>query len=646
MARRTIYLKTIPPAEAIAKARAALDRDRLVGTETVAVSEAAGRVTAAPVYARYSSPAFHAAAMDGIAVKAESTFAAREGHTLRLEPETDFLPVNTGEPVPPGMDAVIKIEETVEAAGGAVLIEAPAFPWQHVRRVGQDIVATELMLPRNHSLSPYDIGALLTAGVWEVEVRERVKLVFIPTGDEVLDFTLRPVPGLGQVIESNSQVFCALARSWGAEPSRVPPVPDDPQALREALRQALASDAQVVVVGGGSSAGTRDFTASVFAELGEVLAHGLAVSPGKPTLLAVAGGKLLVGAPGYPGSAVVCFEEVLAPLVAWLGHACPPAREQLGVRLTRKTPSRLGTEELVRLAVGRIGGEAMAVPLGRGPGMITNLTRAQALLRVPAASEGVEQEATVEAELLVPAPVLDSVLVHVGSHDNLLDLIADELMGLSDPVRLVSSNVGSLGGLTAIRSGAAMLAGSHLLDPETGDFNFPFLDRYLPGIDVLVVNLAIRHQGLIVPKGNPKALRGIEDLARADLSFTNRQRGAGTRILLDYHLQRAGLDPARINGYDREEFTHMAVAVNVLSGAVDTGLGVCSAARALGLDFVPLARERYDLVIPRRFAEDRRIQALLALLQREEFKAGIEALGGYETPLTGQVMAPGMGLGR
>ena len=191
-----------------------------------------------------------------------------------------------------------------------------------------------------------------------------------------------------------------------------------------------------------------------------------------------------------------------------------------------------------------------------------------------------------------------------------------------------------------------MLAGTHLLDPESGDFNFPFLDKYLPGIEVLVLNLAIRHQGLIVPKGNPKALRGIADLARPDLSFINRQRGAGTRILLDYQLQQAGLNPATIRGYDREEFTHMAVAVNVLSGAADSGLGIFSAARALGLDFVPLARERYDLVIPRRFIEDHRIQALLALLQREEFKVRIAGLGGYETPLTGQVMVPGLGLGQ
>jgi putative molybdopterin biosynthesis protein len=646
MANRNIYLKTITPAEAVDKARAALDRDQLVGKEVVPAAEAAGRVTAVPVYARYSAPPFHAAAMDGIVVCAEKTFPAREGEPLRLEPGADFLPIDTGQPIPEGMNAVIKIEEVIDAPGGAVLIEAPAFPWMNVRRLGQDIVATELILSRNHQVSAYDIGALLSAGIWEVEVWERVKVAFIPTGSEVVDFLDRPVPGPGEVIESNSQVFRALARSWGADPRRLPPVGDDPQALRREVERALDSDAHVIVVGAGASAGRKDFTAEVFAELGEVLAHGLAVSPGKPTLLAAARGKLLVGAPGYPGSAIVCFEEVLAPLVAWLGRRFPPVRERLSVRVARKIPSRLGTEEMVRLAVGRIEGQAMAVPLGRGPGMITNLTRAQAVLRIPAGSEGVEQDETAEVELLVPAPVLDSVLVHVGSHDNLLDLISDELMAFPDPLRLVSSNVGSLGGVNAIRNGSAMFAGAHLLDPDTGDFNFPFLEKYLAGIEVLVVNLAIRHQGLIVPRGNPKGLRGIEDLVRDDVGFINRQRGAGTRILLDYHLRQAGLRPDQVRGYEREEYTHMAVAVNVLSGSADTGLGVYSAARALGLDFVPLARERYDLVIPRHFAGDHRMMALLALLQNPEFKSAIEALGGYETSLTGHEMSPGMGLGR
>ncbi len=641
---RKIYLKTIPVSEALERAKNALDRDALIGAETVPSCDAAGRVTAAPVFARLSSPSFHAAAMDGVAVRSETTFGAREGEPLRLERGRDYAPVNTGQPLPEWADAVIKIEEIVVEDDAAVLIESAAFPWMHVRRVGQDIVASEMIFPRNHLLSPYDVGALLAAGIWEVEVREAVRLVFIPTGDEVLDFTLRPEPKPGEVIESNSQIFCALARSWGAIPRRVSPVPDNPELLRAAVREALAADAHIVVVGAGSSAGEKDFAARIFAEVGELLVHGLAVSPGKPTLIGAAGGKLLVGAPGYPGSAIVCFEEILAPLVAWLGRRYPPAREKIDVRVARKTPSRLGSEELVRLAVGRIGGETMAVPLGRGPGMITNLTRAQAMVRVPASSEGIDPGETVGAELLVPAAALENILVHVGSHDNTLDLLADELMGLAEPLRLVSSNVGSLGGLSALKSGSAMFAGVHLFDPESGDFNFPFLERYLPGEEVLVVNLAIRRQGLIVPAGNPKGIQGIEDLAREDVAFINRQRGSGTRILLDEELRRASIVPKSVRGYEREEFTHMAVAVNVLAGTADAGLGITSAARALGLDFVAVARERYDLVIPRRFAEDSKIRALLGLLQSSEVRAKIEMLGGYETPLTGRVMEAGMGL--
>lgn len=645
MSKRNIYLKTVSVAEALERARNALDRDRLMGSETVATQDADGRITAAPVYARASSPRFHASAMDGIAVRAENTFAAREDDPLTLRQNVDFFPVNTGQPLPAGTNAVIKIEDVLPAEGDEVRIEAPAFPWMHVRRTGEDIVASELLLPRNHPLSPYDIGALLTAGVWELEVRERVRLTFIPTGDEVLDFTARPDPQPGQVIESNSQVFCALAGRWGAQAERVPPVPDDPRQLRAAVEAALASTAHVIVVGAGSSAGTRDFTRGVFEDVGQVLVHGLAVSPGKPALLAVADGKLLVGAPGYPSSAIVCFEEIIAPLVAWLEHREPAGRRTCSARLARKIPSRLGVEEIVRLAVGKLGERAIAIPLGRGVGVISSLTRAQALVRVPAHREGLDHGEELEIELLAPAKTLERTLVHVGSHDNTIDLIADTLMGLPEPLRLVSSNVGSLGGLTALRDGAAMLSGVHLFDPQSEDFNFPFLQRYLPQAEVLAVNLAIRMQGLMVPPGNPKNIGSLADLARDDVTFINRQRGSGTRILLDHHLKKSGIDPRAVRGYQREEFTHMAVAVNVLTGSCECALGIQSAARALELDFVPLFPERYDLLIPASFAADPRIRTLLVLLEDADFQARIRALGGYDTRLTGQVMQPGMGLG-
>ena len=644
MEKRNIYLKTLPVAEALRLTMEALDRDRLVGTETIPAQQACGRVTAQPVYAVCSSPTFHSAAMDGYALKAESTFLAREGRPVLLAKGTQCRPVNTGHPLPEGMDGVLMIEKVVRESDEAIEIETPVFPMQHVRRIGEDIVATELLLPQNRLLSPYDVGGLLSAGIWDVPVREQLRMAFIPTGDEVLDFTTRPNPKPGQVIESNSQVFAGLAAAQGCLFTRVDPVPDNEEALTAAVREAVGGPHHVVVIGAGSSAGSKDFSRSIIERLGQVLVHGIDLMPGKPSILGVIEGKLVVGAPGYPVSAVVCFEELLIPLLSWLSRKTPPVRQTVEVELARKVPSKLGTEELVRLAIGRVGDKFVATPLGRGAGMLTTLIRAQGVTRIPVDSEGAEAASTVRAELLVPAAELDQTLVVVGSHDNILDVLGNEFMGLARPVRIASSHVGSMGGLTALKNRSALMAGTHLFDEDSGDFNFPFFRKYLPGLDVACVNLAIRHQGLIVAKGNPLGITGVGDLARPEVRFINRQRGAGTRILLDYHLRQAGIGPEQVNGYEKEEFTHMAVAVNVLTGTASCGLGIFAAANALGLDFVPLARERYDLAFLPELA-DWKIETALELIRSRAFKERIEKLGGYETTLTGRIMEPGQGLG-
>ncbi|MBC17228.1 MAG: molybdopterin biosynthesis protein [Desulfovibrio sp.] len=650
MPKRNIYLRTMPPEEAVQLVRSNLDRRTLFGTEHIATHEAVGRTTASPIFAKYSSPTFHAAAMDGIAVKADSTFAAREDAPVSLEQDKDFLFVNTGNPLPDGMNAVIMIENVIQKDEVTALIDAPAFPWQHVRRIGEDIVATELLIPQNRELTPSDIGALLSAGIYEIEVREKTKAIFLPTGDEVLNFLDKPAPKAGQVIESNSQVFKAYADSWGIDAKWSAPVPDNEETLRSSVMNALR-DNHIVIVGAGSSAGSKDYSKRVFESIGTVLVHGIAVMPGKPTLLAITDersghpGKLLVGAPGYPVSAIVCHEKILAPIVSWLQAKAMPERAETTVSLARKTPSKPGMREALRLAAGRIGDRIVAAPLARGAGMITTMTKAQAVAYIPEDVEGVEEGENITAELLVPADDLDRVLVHVGSHDNTIDLLANELMGLSVPMRLVSSHAGSMGGLTALKSGSALFAGAHLFDPETEDFNFPFIQKYLQGMDVTVLNLAIRHQGLIVAKGNPHNISGIDDLARDGIVFINRQRGAGTRILLDHHVKTAGINPRNIQGYDNEEFTHMAVAVNVLTGAADCGLGIYAAAKALDLDFVPLAHERYDLIIPTQHLQDVRIQTLIKMIASDELKEKISELGGYETTLTGRIMKPGEGLG-
>jgi len=639
--QRNIYLRTVPLAEAVATLKSRLDRESLVGTQTIPVTQAAGRITAKPIFAAVSSPTAHCAAMDGIAVLASLTFAAREGEPARLAPDRDFVFVNTGDALPARFDAVVMIEDVVLAEDGSALVEVSTPPWRHVRRIGEDIVATELLLPERRRLTPFDIAALLASGVYDVAVFEQVRITVIPTGDEVLAPETRPAPGPGQVIESNSAMLAALAAEWGALVRRLPPVPDNPELLAAAVGEALSSDAHIVVLGAGSSAGAKDYSKSVMEGFGEVLVHGVSAMPGKPSILGVARGKLMVCSPGYPVSAMICFEELVKPLAAWLCRSEPLHRPTDTAVMARDAPSKLGLEEFLRVAMGRVGERLVAVPLARGAGLISSLTKAQGLVRIPANTEGVKKGARVSATLLCDPGELAATLIHVGSHDNILDLLASFLMRHDPAYRLASSHVGSMGGLAALADGSALFAGSHLFDLESGDYNFPFLDKYLSGVPLAVINLAVRQQGLILAKGNPKKIAGVGDLGRVGIRFVNRQRGAGTRILFDWSLTRAGITPERVTGYDFEEFTHMAVAVNVQSGAADCGMGIFAAAKALGLDFIPVARERYDLVIPEAYLDDPRVRAMLEIIADPAFTSRVNALGGYETSLSGKRMRPG-----
>lgn len=652
-AERHIYLKTLPLPEAVAAVLHALScnddggsQPHAPGMEVCPAQQAAGRSLYEAVYARVSSPTRHSAAMDGYAVRAADTFMARENAPITLREGESCFAINTGHAMPEHCDAIIMIEHVHADAQGNISIEAPAFPQQHVRRIGEDIVASELLFPRNHRIRPCDVGALLAGGIWDVPVWERPLVQIIPSGDEVLDFSLRPEPGPGQVVESNSQVLAALATELGCRVARTPPVPDDPDALQAALRAALDAGAHAVIFCAGSSAGSRDFTRTVLEREGEVLVHGIAAMPGKPSLAAICHKRPVFGAPGYPVSSLICFEELITPVLCRLGHLPAPNRPEITLELTRSLPSRPGLEEFVHLAVGQVGAKAVGIPLNRGAGNITTVTRAQARLSIPAESEGIAEGTLVRARLSVPLESLDANLICVGSHDNILDLLADELMGYTRPCQLVSTHVGSMGGIAALKSGSCHMAGMHLLEEESGDFNFAYLHSHYPEGRIILLNLAVRHQGLIVQPGNPKGITGIDDFKTKRPRFINRQRGAGTRILLDYHLRMAGLGPSDVPGYEHEESTHMAVAVNVLTNAADCGMGIHAAARALNLDFVPLARERFDLAIPECFWEDARITAVRAILATDIFKQRLEALGGYETHLTGQIMQPGIKLGK
>lgn len=586
----------------------------------VPVGEAVGRVTAEPVWARRSSPAFDAAGMDGIAVRAADTVGAAETTPVLL---ADFAVVDTGDPLPDGYDAVV-MREHVHHVGAAAEVRSAVPPYQHVRSIGEDVSAAELLLPAGHRLRPVDVAAAAAAGVVELAVRRAPVVVVVPTGDEIRPIGTEPAPG--EILDTNSLMLAAQARELGCSARVTPIIPDDPALITEAMRKA-AADADLVVLVAGSSAGRDDYTARVVAGAGTLAVHGVAVRPGHPVVLGAVDATPVLGAPGYPVSAALTFDIFAAPLLAALEGAAPRERPTTTARLARKLASNIGMDDWVRVRLGRVGGEIVATPLPRGAGVLTSLVRADGLLVVPAGLEGHHAGERVRVELLRGLGEIGRTIVAIGSHDLVLDVAASALRAADPLLTLAGSNVGSLGGLVALRDGLCHLAGSHLLDPATGEYTLPYVEKVLGREDVAVVRLVHRDQGLIVAPGNPLGLTGIEDLPR--VRYVNRQRGAGTRVLLDHELARRGIDPADVDGYTREEHTHLAVAAAVAAGRADAGLGILAAARAFGLDFVPVAREPYDLVLRASTVDDPLLTPLWELMASEAFRSQVEALGGY-----------------
>ncbi len=637
--KRHVYLamKTLEEAREIFFSR--FGPDKRTVAEEIAIEESLGRVTAEPIFAKMSSPTYHSAAMDGIVVCAEDTYGTTERNPKTLKIGEEAFWINTGQAIPDRFNSVIMVEKIHQPDEQNIEIRSPAYPWQHIRKVGEDIVSTQLLLPQNHLVRSYDVGALLSAGVFSFKVRRKPRVVIIPTGSELVHH--RDIKGpdqlkKNQIIESNSLILAGLVSESHSTPIIYDIVSDLEGEIRETLKRAVDSEADLVVINAGSSAGSKDYTANIIREMGEILVHGVTMMPGKPTVLGAVKDKPVVGNPGYPVSATISFEQFVRPLLYIFQGLRPPKRKSINVRPSRDIPSKLGIEEFLRVNIGRVGEETVATPLPRAAGSITTLTRAEGILRIPALSEGVTQDEQVEAELLVDEEEILNTVVIIGSHDISIDLLADEIRHRGHNIRVSSGNVGSLGGLMALRKGTCHIAGSHLLDPETGEYNISYIKRYLKGIKVSVLNLVLRDQGLIIAKGNPKGIKGINDLTRDDVTFVNRQAGSGTRVLLDYKLDQLGIKPETIEGYDHDEFTHMAVAVNILSVAADCGMGIFAAAKALNLDFIPLEREQYDLIIPSSMLDNPNIQVLIETIRSQNFRDRVIALGGYDPSKSGQ----------
>ncbi|WP_136807482.1 molybdopterin biosynthesis protein [Desulfosediminicola flagellatus] len=638
MSTRNIYVKNTPLSEARQKWFAALDDCGFFKkglSETIPVDECLSRVTSEPIFALRSSPAHNAAAMDGIAVNFASLASASEASPVILKPE-QFSQVNTGNAIPDGFNAVVMIEDVHVMENGSVELMQPATPWQHIRTIGEDIVATELILPEGHHIRPIDQGAMLATGVTTITVQRPPKATVIPTGSELIEPDAAPRPG--EIIEFNSRILSGYLNDWGADASRSKPVADDPEKLKSALIAAAAEN-DFVVLNAGASAGTRDFSSNVLREIGEVIVHGVAIKPGKPVILARIGNTPVIGLPGYPVSAVLTMRLFLKEMITTLLGRDMENHGSIEAVMSRPVHSSMGVDEFVRITLGKVGDTLMATPAGKGAGAVMSLVRADGILTIPAGNEGVGAGEKVEIELVRPQAEVDATLVFIGSHDNILDLLANQLHKERPLTRISSAHVGSMGGIMAIRRNEAHLAGCHLLDETTGEYNIPFIKRLLPDTPLQLINLCYREQGLMVVKGNPEKITGFEDMVKRNLTFINRQGGAGTRLLTDKILNDLKIEPSQLAGYDHEEYTHMSVAAAVASGSVNAGMGIRAAAIALGLDFIPVAEERYDLIVPLKYLDDPKVQKVLNLIRTgDEFHKKILALGGYSLRDAGNIM--------
>jgi len=586
---------------------------------SIPISKSAGRVCARAVYAPLSIPSWHLSAMDGLAVRSTDTIGATEQNPILL---TDFVRVNTGNLVPSGYDAVIMIEDVEEKEEG-YQIRCAAFPWQHVRPVGEDIASTEMVIPAGHLIRSQDIGAITSYGLSVIDVLT-LKVALIPTGSEIVPVGSTPKPG--QVIESNMIMAASLIQETGAEVTIYPIIPDDPDTIRSTLEDA-ASNHDIVLVSAGSSKGTRDYTADCIRDLGEVFVHGIAIKPAKPVILGSINEKPVIGMPGYPVACYTILREIITPIVSWYGLPIKKP-EIVQAALTNTLFSEAGTDEFVLMTVGKVNNRWVATPQSRGSGVQMSMVRSNGCCTIPLRVEGYEAGNQVEVALTVPKEEAEKTILIVGSHDPVIDRLSDLLR--EEGIFPSSVHVGSMGGILALKRESCHLAPMHLLSDD-GDYNIQYLLKYLSGEDLVLICVAEREQGIV-------SANNLSFEAITTSRYINRQKGSGTRMLLDFLLKKHGIDPEQISGYEREVTTHLSVCLAVQSGDADMGMAVHTAAKTFGLNFVPVGTERYELVTTAEiFENDPHVQALFSMIQTDKFKNILESMGGYRAGETGVI---------
>jgi len=633
-AQQEQFLEVVSRDEAEARFRRHL-RMQPLGEETVPLAAARGRVLARDVVAPLDVPGFDRASVDGFAVRADDTAEASDGQPVTLRLNSELLtpgvaptePVTagvaaviaTGGMVPRGADAVVMIEQTdlLDGAPPTIELRRAATPGQYIATAGSDIARGETVLRRGRLLTSREIGMLAAVGLDAVPVWRRPRVAVFSTGDEVVapGGPIRP----GQVFDSNAAILAAAVEEAGGEPVPLGIVPDDLAALQNRLEQALAAG-DMVLLSGGTSKGAGDLAYQVVARLADpgVIVHGVALKPGKPLCLAVHDGKPVVVLPGFPTSAIFTFHEFAAPVIRAFAGLPAMRPETVDATLPLRIGSERGRTEYVMVSLMQaLGGGLLAYPTAKGSGAVTGFAQADGFFAVPPLTEAVPAGTPVRVQLIGTAAAAADLVV-IGSHCVGLDL----LIGLLEEggLRVKSLNVGSSGGLAAVLRGECDVAGVHLMDSATGEYNRPFLTdalRLAPGYG--------RLQGVVFRPDDARFL-GLTDAAAAmrveGALMVNRNAGSGTRILIDWVL-----GGARPPGYSAQTKSHNAVAVAVAQGRADWGVAIQTVAAEYGLGFLPLQAEQYDFVIPAARLDRAPVQRFLELLRLPSTRAALRVRG-------------------
>jgi len=618
-------LKTVEEAKREFLAR--IDFSALRGEEKISVDQSVGRVTSRPIYARISVPHFAASAMDGFAVRLKSPTEK----LFRLG--IDAFEVNTGDPLPAGTNAVVPLEMAAMEGRNVIVSEAVKL-WQHVRLPGEDVVRGDVVLPPHHVISPLDIGVLMASGVKSVWVFQRPKVLVVPTGSELLDFWTSNTEELnrGQLIEYMSYVALEYLKQLGVEAVRNTIVPNKDELLHR-VRQAV-KDFHLVLIIGGTSVGSGDFTRAVIEDLGSVIVAGIRSRPAKPTILGIIAGRPVIGVPGYPVSAFIAIREFAIPVIS---RICPTVFEgSVKVRMGTSVNTNTGFDEFIRMRISPIGDDYLAFPTRMGMSMIFPLAATDGLVKIPHYAAGIEEGEEVRCVLLKGIGTIQQQLLVIGEEDPILrtlDNILRQINQFEPRFSLCFVNRGSSGGFSALKKGLCKIA-------AVGHFKkMPFTVDKLNdqnGGDFFFMNIVNREIGLMLKKNNTKTIASLADIICKNLTFANLAVGYSPRRWLDKLLKELAIDGRNIKGYENEVDNIATIALQVEQGIADVGLGTYPVAKRFGLGFLPIAEESFGFAVKDDFMFSPVFSTISDILCSNDFKKEATNLG-YSTKESGQV---------